>query len=67
MDGTLRQRNGSVRSHIFQDIRNVAVENKAQRIEGFGGDSLPLFHPIQCVGGYAVFKDQFIFGDAFLK
>ena len=58
---------GSVWLYIFQNIRNLTVENKTQRIEGLGGDRLPFFHPVQGVGGYAMFKNQFIFGNAFLK
>ena len=55
------------RLFIFQNIRDRAVEDEAQRIKGFCGDGFPLFHPVQRVGGYAVLEDQFVFGDSFLE
>ena len=50
-------------SFIFDNIANVAIEDKTKLIQRFCGDSLPVLDAVECVCRDALFEYEVIFRD----
>ena len=53
--------------HILNNIRNLAVKNKTQRINRFDRYILAMLHSVQDIGGKSLFIYQVVFRYAALE
>lgn len=47
--------------YILYNVRYIAIQNETQRIQRFQGYIPPMLHPVQRIGGNALFIDQMVF------
>ena len=52
---------------MAENILNLAVERKAERVERFGADGLAVLHAVDGVGGKALAVNQIVFRQSFFK
>lgn len=52
---------------IADKLRDGAVQDKTEGVQSFQGDILPLFYPVEGIGGDTVLEDKLVFGHALFQ